>query len=593
MTDSDWVRKTLAGDRDAFGALVRRYRGMALGQAWHILKNWADACDAVQQAFVCAYTSLHTLRDRSKFGAWLRRIVVNECRTVARKRTATVPIEDAPQDALEAPSARERLETAELGDRIQRAIDALPEQQRLAFVLFYMDGMSCNDVGRFLSVSAGAVKVRLHRARTRLKKELSDMTEKALRRKHSATDLADLVRAVLPERVVEPIDLQRKTAADDTVVIYVDDAVLRLRGSAGRKLRMTGEKILFGETRNDAAARSTELVVGIERRRDLWNTSPYDGRRVCGVRRDEKQGLALLYGEASEVWRLATRDWRGDRAFKERIRGLLEGEVVLVLGAGNEVGAVAVTGDSIRHLQAPGATLARGGDWGFGPAAQLRLDLAVPPCRNVVVFSSSGISLDVEDITANLIVFGAMTEARIRNIHGDALLLGTAPKMLQKIAGNVWLTDDGDHRGVCWGKERIVRAGKTPVSRIAEIAGDLRVECRILNLNIDSVAGDIAVRNEFGRTRLSIAGTRPSSRTLKVESVSGPIALRFAPGILDRASVGISSESGAIDRSKCRPFEFNSNTPRSIYSGTVPLSKNKGIEVRTRTGEVRLVEGGA
>src|SRR5919107_2807485 len=85
-TDADVVERVLGGDTEAYAVLVRRYHGRCLRYAERILRNHADAEDAVQETFLRAYDALGRYEERSRFAAWLFRILVNQCRAAAARR---------------------------------------------------------------------------------------------------------------------------------------------------------------------------------------------------------------------------------------------------------------------------------------------------------------------------------------------------------------------------------------------------------------------------------------------------------------------------------------------------------------------------
>src|ERR671933_2520417 len=92
MTDAAAVRRVLAGDADAFAILVDRYYDRYARYAVHMLGSREDAEEALQDAFLRAYRSLDRYEERERFAAWLFRIVVNQCRTLAaRPRRREVP----------------------------------------------------------------------------------------------------------------------------------------------------------------------------------------------------------------------------------------------------------------------------------------------------------------------------------------------------------------------------------------------------------------------------------------------------------------------------------------------------------------------
>ena len=86
--DAGMVRKAREGSREAFTALVGRYRDMVYGTAYHYLGNAEDAQDAAQEAFVSAYGRLGQLREPEKFAPWLRRLTLNGCADILRRRDA-------------------------------------------------------------------------------------------------------------------------------------------------------------------------------------------------------------------------------------------------------------------------------------------------------------------------------------------------------------------------------------------------------------------------------------------------------------------------------------------------------------------------
>jgi len=186
--DADLVRRALEGRREAFGALVERYQGLVHGLAFHLVGDLADAEDLAQDAFVKAYQNLHRLDDPAKFGGWIRRIAANECKMwLRRRRLEEVPLDPDEEgrvmldiSPLEDPSPRpdEVLEKKEFRRDVMRAIESLSEGNRLAVTLFYLDGLSYQEVSDFLEVPVSTVKTRLHKARSKLKEELWNMAEK-------------------------------------------------------------------------------------------------------------------------------------------------------------------------------------------------------------------------------------------------------------------------------------------------------------------------------------------------------------------------------------------------------------------------------
>jgi RNA polymerase sigma-70 factor (ECF subfamily) len=176
-TDRALVLRVLDGDADAFGALVGRHHARCLRVAIHVLGSREDAEDAVQEAFLRAYRSLGTYEERDKFGGWLTRILVNQCRTALAKRARDardVPVAD--WDWATTPDAVEEhpADRAALREELQRALAALEPAQREAVVLKFADDMTYDEISAVTGASVSALKMRVQRACRRLRALLGE-----------------------------------------------------------------------------------------------------------------------------------------------------------------------------------------------------------------------------------------------------------------------------------------------------------------------------------------------------------------------------------------------------------------------------------
>ena len=174
-SDALIVRRVLAGDTEAFALLLDRYHERALRVATHLLADGDDAEDAVQEAFVRAYRHLGSYHERDRFGAWLLRIVVNQCRTHATKLRRESG--SAASTALDAASYDPRDDAASRIDRqeaLQRALALLEPAQREAVVLRFADELSYDEMATLTGVGVSALKMRVQRACTRLRALLSE-----------------------------------------------------------------------------------------------------------------------------------------------------------------------------------------------------------------------------------------------------------------------------------------------------------------------------------------------------------------------------------------------------------------------------------
>ncbi|MFH8608574.1 RNA polymerase sigma factor SigM [Streptomyces sp. NPDC018029] len=173
LNDQDLLAAHVAGDKDAFGELVRRHRDRLWAVALRTLGDREEAADAVQDALVSAYRAAHTFRGQSAVTTWLHRITVNACLDRARKSASrkTSPIDDTerleqllePEESAAAP-----VERGDLHRELLEALGTLPHDQRAALVLVDMQGYPVAEAARVLDVPTGTVKSRCARGRARL-----------------------------------------------------------------------------------------------------------------------------------------------------------------------------------------------------------------------------------------------------------------------------------------------------------------------------------------------------------------------------------------------------------------------------------------
>ena len=177
------VRRAQGGDADAFADLVRLYQRRAVSVAYRLVGNVEDASDVSQDAFVRAFRCLDQLDDPARFGPWLMRIVSNQSLNFRRSRSsrAAASLDDMIGDPGEArrPATGMKLATdegdetgplpVELHDEISQALATLPDKQRLALVLFSVEGMPQKEVAEVLECSIELVKWNVFQARKKLK----------------------------------------------------------------------------------------------------------------------------------------------------------------------------------------------------------------------------------------------------------------------------------------------------------------------------------------------------------------------------------------------------------------------------------------
>jgi RNA polymerase sigma-70 factor (ECF subfamily) len=170
--DAALLAAHVAGDPEAFGELVRLHRDRLWSVALRTTGDPEDAGDALQDALVSAYRNAASFRGEAAVTTWLHRIVVNACLDRMRRRRArpTVPLpeEDGESGHRGLADPRDDLDALELRMEIERALAALPADQRAAIVLVDVEGWSVAEAAQALGVPEGTVKSRCSRGRARL-----------------------------------------------------------------------------------------------------------------------------------------------------------------------------------------------------------------------------------------------------------------------------------------------------------------------------------------------------------------------------------------------------------------------------------------
>jgi RNA polymerase sigma factor (sigma-70 family) len=223
---SELIVAARAGDTSAFAELVESYRPRLRLLAKRMVDDPGDAEDVVQEAFLHAYLGLTQLRDPERFGGWLGAIVLNVGRMTLRRRGA---YERALARAVaEPPAASADVDTVA---RVRESIALLPPHERDVVVLHYVDGLSCEEVGALLGRSPGAVRVRLHRARARLREELAPFAIEERRHEREERVMVemkvdDVLVRVSGDEVVEDqrIVLLKEAGGDRVLPIWIGAA---------------------------------------------------------------------------------------------------------------------------------------------------------------------------------------------------------------------------------------------------------------------------------------------------------------------------------------------------------------------------------
>jgi RNA polymerase sigma-70 factor (ECF subfamily) len=177
VPDGDLINRSKAGDLDAFNLLVERYQNDVYSLALRMTSSTQTAEDVAQDTFISAFRNIERFRE-GNFRAWLLRIASNASLDELRRRKrrggfSLDEMMDAPESTFEVPEEgpgpEDEAEARELESLIQRGLQTLPEDQRLAIVLRDIQGLSYEEVAETMKSSVGTVKSRISRGRSRLR----------------------------------------------------------------------------------------------------------------------------------------------------------------------------------------------------------------------------------------------------------------------------------------------------------------------------------------------------------------------------------------------------------------------------------------
>ena len=177
-TDEEIVARVRAGDTALYEIIMRRYNQRLYRIAVAIVRDGSEAEDVMQDAYVRAYQHLRQFEGRAKFSTWLTRIAVHEALARARRRSRTQELDAEPfggyMNPLPAttPDPEQQVSDRELVALLQDAVLALPDNYRSVLMMRDIEEMSTSDTAQALDLTEENVKVRLHRARALLRREL-------------------------------------------------------------------------------------------------------------------------------------------------------------------------------------------------------------------------------------------------------------------------------------------------------------------------------------------------------------------------------------------------------------------------------------
>lgn len=183
-SDEYYIREILNGDPASYSFLVERYKDFAYSLSFRILQQREEAEETAQDAFLKAYKSLRMFKGGASFKTWFYKIVYNTAISkVRKKKKRTLPIDEKIMSATEIVETENAIHQLKKQDRVNFLTLALslaePEEQAL-LTMYYYDNLSTNEICRITGLTISNIKVKLHRARQKLFKNLKHLLKEEL-----------------------------------------------------------------------------------------------------------------------------------------------------------------------------------------------------------------------------------------------------------------------------------------------------------------------------------------------------------------------------------------------------------------------------
>ena len=171
--DQRVVQAVLAGDRNAFSDLVKRYQRLVASVAWRYGTRAEEIEDLVSEVFFKVFQNLHRYRPENPFSTWLYRLAANHVVDHGRKSRREPGRAEMPRELVD-PSldAGDRVEISERAERVRSALQEVPARYREVLFLVYVEGFKVEETARTLGLPQGTIKSRLLRGRQKLKRIL-------------------------------------------------------------------------------------------------------------------------------------------------------------------------------------------------------------------------------------------------------------------------------------------------------------------------------------------------------------------------------------------------------------------------------------
>lgn len=171
----EWIREVKAGNKQAYGQIINKYKDSLYATVLRMAKNPQDAQDLVQEAFIKAYYQLDKYDEKGSFSGWIYRVTFNHCMDEFRKKRYQVKHVELNEQTLQSDNIPEVIFLKKEKERqLERLISMLPDDERMIILLRYVNEFSYIEISELLHTPISTVRNKLHRAKKKMRKLVED-----------------------------------------------------------------------------------------------------------------------------------------------------------------------------------------------------------------------------------------------------------------------------------------------------------------------------------------------------------------------------------------------------------------------------------
>jgi RNA polymerase sigma-70 factor (ECF subfamily) len=585
LNDAELVEVCRQGNPDAFGRLVEKYQNSAMALALSYLRNFHDAQEIVQEAFLHAYCKLVQLNDPKRFKSWFHTIVANGCRSLLRKRSNIFsPLDASIQtDLTQLSIQRERQK--ELRTDVWDTVDALPEKYRTVVLLYYIDDYSYSEIAEFLNLSVSTVKGRLQQARLKLKREFEPEEKEELRMSRVDSEFSERVQLAVCQIATEPIKETIPFLETEHIVLFLGvHADVEIRGHEKDFVEIIGTKSSLGGEKKDAQQSLSTIQFHIDTTENYWEEGPHPIEIFTGTDTDDKGNPVATFISANNSWK-----WLQGGLTEERepvysiLRDALKKATRVTIGRkkGEDIilSREAYTEETQRIFFPNWTTEERlHGSIGY---ANLVLMLPKGKCLTLI----GGKNVKISEVRDDVHLMGCW-EASVDGVEGTFCLYESSLAQAKNFKGKL-VHHFHRYGGGNWGDYSVKRV-PTYETKFQKITGELHIDVGKVLIEASEIEGKTFIKNRFGTTRFYQTTPRAND-VCEIRSSSGDVLLFFSEKSLGEINVAAKTLCGRIDYSGLKDLSLrNWNTPYEMYVGTVTEFERADVRVQTESGDIRI-----